>query len=678
MRLVFEDCLFLNTLSEENHSIYSLKIPYYTLRIKEKEEELIMGMKKAVQDYDIFSESEAEKNRLQKELQEERLTTAFLREEIKTLRQTIDSLKDEYAKLKESSDQAYKELKQKFEDSEKKNAKLRADLRFLRSYREENENKKKTYFLLKRDKMKDVKEMHSLEEDVNVLSKLHEQLEMLENRRIDEYNFDIHQAKEVEKHKIKSDFVADAQLLTREMLLLQEKVNRLDENSMRIKRRKSDENKKKSKKLSYCLTNDLTSPMMGLDALSLRHSIEIYYSKDGKTFKMGHRSTIMPNYSPEVVEVPPNTTHMKIVHSHLHYHKTHPNVIETLKSATNFETKQILFHQHAEEDDEKHTFLKPVLKKPPAGNDHHSASPNSGNGKIWTTYKSRYSNKVLPETIARKMSLKEAREIILDTYVLYFKEYRLVNKEPKSLQELLFVTLEQVFVLQELVHKISFEFLTACDEYRTKHADILEFCKALEGLNDVAFGCSVSLALFVLRNKWNSYAKDSKTPLKKESVFEILDFMYQEVPMEERECLLNDILVADPVCLESNQYFLSKLNTFFIIAFRDVTEYWSELGESKVLVRFEKDRLQIDDFVTLMLELDPGSSKEMWKRRYRDAEAKEANSPHNSSTVALIASLTNNTLGLSSRTIGYMFAEMKWMNTFRRMKQEMESSNIDR
>lgn len=39
MRLVFEDCLFLNTLSEENLSLYTLKIPYYTLRTKEKEEE---------------------------------------------------------------------------------------------------------------------------------------------------------------------------------------------------------------------------------------------------------------------------------------------------------------------------------------------------------------------------------------------------------------------------------------------------------------------------------------------------------------------------------------------------------------------------------------------------------------------------------------------------------------
>lgn len=137
-------------------------------------------------------------NIYRKELQEERLTTASLREEVKTLKQTIDSLKDDYAKLKESSDQAYKELKQKFEDSEKKNAKLRADLRFLRSYREEHENKKKTYFLFKRDKIKEVKEMHSLEEDINVLSKLHEQLEMLENRRIEEYNFEIHQAKDVE------------------------------------------------------------------------------------------------------------------------------------------------------------------------------------------------------------------------------------------------------------------------------------------------------------------------------------------------------------------------------------------------------------------------------------------------------------------------------------------------
>ena len=138
-------------------------------------------------------------------------------------------------------------------------------------------------------------------------------------------------------------------------------------------------------------------------------------------------------------------------------------MIETLKTATNFETKQILYQKT--DEDENHTFLKPSLRKPIQ-----NQTPVQSNGKIWSFYKSRYSTKVLPETILRKMSLKETRDIILDTYVTYYKEYRLMRKDVKSIQDVLFEVLEQTFILQELVHKVSFEFLTACEEYRTKHA----------------------------------------------------------------------------------------------------------------------------------------------------------------------------------------------------------------
>ena len=137
----------------------------------------------------------------------------------------------------------------------------------------------------------------------------------------------------------------------------------------------------------------------------------------------------------------------------------------------------------------------------------------------------------------------------------------------------------------------------------------------MEGMNDPSFGASVSLALYALRSKWNDYAKDSKSPLKKDEVCEILQSIYQEVPAEEREHLISDIIMADPTCCESNQYFLSKLNTFFIIAFRDVTEYWTEMGEGKVLVKYEKDRLQLEEFISLMLEFDPTTSKDVWKKR---------------------------------------------------------------
>jgi len=177
--------------------------------------------------------------------------------------------------------------------------------------------------------------------------------------------------------------------------------------------------------------------------------------------------------------------------------------------------------------------------------------------------------------------------------------------------------------------------------------------------------------------KWLCYAKDSKTPLDSERLIEILEFIYQEVPTEEREQLIHDILLADPESAEADQYFLSKLNTFFITALRDLTEYWVDFGEGKVLIRYEKDRVKSDEFCNVMLEVDSFTTKDIWQRRFKDAEQKELNNPNNSTSITLMASINNSGIGLASSTVGYIISEFKWLSTYRRVKEEMENTTIE-
>lgn len=248
------------------------------------------------------------------------------------------------------------------------------------------------------------------------------------------------------------------------MMIIHEKVNKLDENTLRIKTKAEDQQKKKPK-LAFCVSNDTTSPMMGLDALSLRSSIEVFFSKSDGKFKLAHRSTITPQYTPEVVEVPHGVTHMKLIHSQLHYYKNHPNMQDAINNP-NFDPILPLECEVVDplEEDEKFTFLKPTLSRI-------GISPNTqAMSKIWDVYKSRYGNKIITDVTTRKMTLKEVREIILDTYVQHYKDYRQPQKEVKSIDYLLYDVLDQLFVLPEIVHKVSFEFLTACEEFRAKYA----------------------------------------------------------------------------------------------------------------------------------------------------------------------------------------------------------------
>ena len=119
-------------------------------------------------------------------------------DQIDAVQKALEISKDDFTILKQTSDSSLKELKEKNDLLERKQEKLKSEIRYLRAYMEENEKRKKNYFVLKRDKMREVKEMHSMEEDFSVLSKLHEQMEMLENRRIEDYAALMHQTKEVE------------------------------------------------------------------------------------------------------------------------------------------------------------------------------------------------------------------------------------------------------------------------------------------------------------------------------------------------------------------------------------------------------------------------------------------------------------------------------------------------
>jgi len=104
------------------------------------------------------------------------------------------------------------------------------------------------------------------------------------------------------------------------MFLVHEKIQKLDENSLRVKKKRSLlDYKSKSKQLFFAVSNDLTSPMMGLDFLSLRSNIELFISKnDGKSYKIAHRSTITPQYTPEVSGMSSLLQHKRL----LKYHKT--------------------------------------------------------------------------------------------------------------------------------------------------------------------------------------------------------------------------------------------------------------------------------------------------------------------------------------------------------------------
>ena len=97
-------------------------------------------------------------------------------------------------------------------------------------------------------------------------------------------------------------------------------------------------------------------------------------------------------------------------------------------------------------------------------------SKPDNNGVIWSQFNSRFGSKTLPVQMTRKMSLKEVREIILDTFIAYQKEFSRSSQEIKGLQAVLFDVIDHNYVIQEVIHKVSFEFLTACEEYRTKHA----------------------------------------------------------------------------------------------------------------------------------------------------------------------------------------------------------------
>ncbi|KAL9643078.1 hypothetical protein ABK040_002814 [Willaertia magna] len=597
---VFSDCLFIDksdellkkfstAFSEEEKSL--TRIPFFTFYVKEKWKEITYSLQeKAANDYESIEKNEEKLKKMMIKNEKLKKSNDELQYQVEKAKNQMEKTKEELRKQKKYAENVIEDLKQKLEESEHKVSKLRLDVRQLRAVKEDNDKKKNQYSFSRKEIIGTLKEMHSLEEDTAMLKSLFSQLEILENKRIDDF--------ESAYHKSKEAMVDNYHYKQKKKLYIKD-----DECAW-----------------EHAIGNDLTSPMLGLDALSLRSYIEIYQSRNGKNFKTLYRAIVTPHYTPEILELPSGTTHIKVIHSKYNYTNPHPNIDEVISSSKCHEIR---------------SYKKPAVLEEATT----TLTPANTVGKI---IKSKFGTSA-PSVKCRNMTLLQVREIIFDTYMIVLKGRE--HKKEKGLELAFIENLEKTFLLPEIVHKVSYEFLKAIDEYRLRHADILAFYKSLDGIGDTAFGSCVSIALYVLRNKWLQYTTDIKSSITKDNVTEIINYIYIDILDEVvKSKIIIDVLNVDTKCLETNQYYLNKLNTYFIVIFRDVTEHYCEEIESIVLSRYNREYLNLEDFVNIFKEKEPYMNEDILRKRFIEATKKEP----------VPVTLTNQSLSgcLSSRNIG--------------------------
>src|SRR5690606_9123813 len=92
---------------------------------------------------------------------------------------------------------------------------------------------------------------------------------------------------------------------------------------------------------------------------------------------------------------------------------------------------------------------------------------------LWKEYIIRY-EKVIPDYV-RNISLSILRDFIYIFYDRHECSRKAKRNKEKilTLKEIFYSTLDELFVLPNVVRKVTFEILSSIDKYKTKYADVL-------------------------------------------------------------------------------------------------------------------------------------------------------------------------------------------------------------
>lgn len=148
--------------------------------------------------------------------------------------------------------------------------------------------------------------------------------------------------------------------------------------------------------------------------------------------------------------------------------------------------------------------------------------------------------------------------------------------------------------------------------------DILEFVNAFES-TDTAKACCMSIVIHLLRKMWLNFSNDYSVALDGASVEQVVRCFYPNLVESDLEKLSQEVLSGDAECKHSNAYSIKKLNKYFIISFRDCTEYWIAKVHSAMYKHFNKEKLSLADFAYIMYLYMPQVAPEQVNVRFREA-----------------------------------------------------------
>jgi hypothetical protein len=272
--------------------------------------------------------------------------------------------------------------------------------------------------------------MFSKEIEMKTIKELHEQLELAENFRLNKFTGDYIEMKS-NVPQLRHEFLKDMNLLTNEMISLDIKAK----NVVQVQEWKNSipANMKG-------VTNDFYCQMRDLDGQKFKNYIEIFASIDGVNYELVDRSQITYLIEPKIMIIPPGTRQIKIVHGRYGYTLPHPTIEHSLKRLND------------------------------SNNIIPQAEINIPRSEIWAIYRKRYGTAY--PSHARSISLSQVRDLI---YIVYTEQMRLrlsaqtSTPQVENLQNMLMKTLDTFYSLPEVVMKVTFELLTAIDDFQKQH-----------------------------------------------------------------------------------------------------------------------------------------------------------------------------------------------------------------
>lgn len=500
------------------------------------------------------------------------------------------------------------------------------------------------YNLAKRVAQNENTPIFSLDTQLCTMIHIGQQLEALENQRIDLYQNEITARGSAHQHLARTNFINDISSVTEEMTLLTERIRQTA--------------LKKSQANETVMHERIISPLRDIDSAKLKSGIEVFASHNNQdSWILLHRTQISNHFEPVILPINGSRlTHIKLLHSEYNYPASHPNPSDVLSQSK-------LFKEYSD----------PETKIPTSS--------------LWSEYRNRYGTNV--PYIPRKVQLLEVRDIVHRVFNFWKKRHDKNAKgkgnESRTLVDAFFSVIDRLYGVPAVVMKVSFEYLSAIELYRINHYDVLEFANALDG-SDTACARCLSLVLTLVKRQWFEMCNNLTDTITSNKVAGLLKLFYPSLKEQELDKVTNDLFTSDTKCMQEGQWsitevsqcivdvrsfiipnltFSVQINKFFITSFRDATEFWCEATETGILSEFNQERIDVDQFMSFMYRTYPSADSVRLRTRYNEAMQRTFGRDKKTDE------------RLNTINLGYLVAEMRWEDTYKRLCHNDEDDDKD-